>query len=149
LFGQDLGSGLAILARLSPYFEAMECYRRGRRSTKNESTEFLIAGLMRVAGVTREDAGLYAGEIRNGLAHEWMFRRAVISHYPDDGRTIGRRADGVLVVNPWLLLDEATDDFRHYVEELRSGRSPDLRQKFDSFMALEQGGHKDRKPKGR
>jgi hypothetical protein len=91
-------AGPAILALVTPYFEAVACYLRGRSSRWNE-TEFLRAGLEAVFPRVDPDAReKYVTEVRHGFAHEAVFRKVGLhrsaAHLPSFG-----------IVNGLLVLD--------------------------------------------
>jgi hypothetical protein len=111
----------ALIALVTPYFEMITCYIEGREPGARESTEFLRRGLVTVLAstATPEAVSAYVKEVRNGIAHELMFRTVIlhrgVPHLPGFGIV-----DGILTVDAFWLFDEVQTHFRAYVARLRS-----------------------------
>lgn len=127
-------SGPAILALVSPYFEAMACYRQGQSSRGSETT-FLLSGLEAVFpavdAAAREE---YVKEVRHGFAHEAVFRK-VLLHRSTDGLPSFGLVNGLLVLDPWWVLDGAETHFNTYVGKLRNNE-PQVIGGFNAFMSI-------------
>ena len=109
-------SGPAILALISPYFEVIYSYLQGR-SSKGSETTFLRKGLEAVfPDVDAIARQTYVKEIRHGFAHEAMFRRVVL-HRTLPGQPTFGMINGVLVLDPWWILDKGEAHFDNYVKD--------------------------------
>ena len=103
---RNRNSGPAILALISPYFESVTCYLKGK-SSRNHATEFLCQGLRTVfPSVDAAARKKYIKEVRHGFAHEAMFRdvrlHRSVKAFPSFGML-----NGVLHIDPWWILDQA------------------------------------------
>ena len=126
-------AGPAILALVTPYFEVIESYIRGKPS-KDQSSKFLKAGLREVfPNVDSKAISKYAVEIRHGFAHEAMFRRVALHHGDATVPTFGV-VNGILHVDPWWILETADRHFKAYVATLRAGNDPALLKSWRRFM---------------
>lgn len=127
-------SGPAILALISPYFEVMASYFRGR-SSRGAETAFLREGLEVVfPSVDSAAREAYVTEVRHGFSHEAVFRR-VLLHRSLEGLSSFGMVDGLLVLDPWWILDGAEAHFNGYVVKLRS-HDPGAIVGFNAFMAI-------------
>ncbi len=127
-------SGPAILTLLTPLFEALAQYLRGR-SSRGDEPGFLRAGLEAVfPDVENSARELSVKEVRHGLAHEAMFRRVLLHRGLAGQPDFGIQGD-VLVVNPWWVLERTEQFFDHYVAQLRRGE-PEMLARFEAFMRV-------------
>lgn len=127
-------SGPAILALISPFFEAMACYLQGQ-SSRGSETAFLRSGLEAVLpavdAAAREE---YVKEVRHGFAHEAVFRKVVL-HRSSNPLPSFALVNGLLVLDPWWVLDEAEAYFDGYVAKLRDSDAQVIGG-FNAFMAI-------------
>ncbi len=129
-------SGPAILALVTPYFEAIACYRAGK-SSRNAASKFLRQGLAAVfPQVPRAVIQKFVNEVRHGFAHEAVFRKVVIHRGVTDLPPLGLLPDGLLSVDPWWLLAETESHFTNYVAMLRAGSDSKLLENFNAFMEV-------------
>ncbi len=127
-------AGPAILTLVTPYFEGIACYLRGK-SSRNEESKFLHFGLSQVLpAVPCEVIDLYVAQVRNGLLHEAVFRRVMLHRAAATLPSFGL-ASGQLCVDPWWLLQRATEHFAAYVAQLRNGEARIL-VPFNAFMQV-------------
>ena len=140
----------ALLALTAPYFEMITCYLEGRETPKRMATEFLRRGLSTVLGSNASRAAVqkYVTELRNGIAHELMFRTVVLHHasakFPSFGIVRYAGAD-VLAIDPFWLFTTMHDHFKNYVARLRNpttSADKKLLARFNSFMGV----RKSRRP---
>ena len=131
---QNQHSGPAILALVSPYLEVIASYLQGQ-SSKGAETAFLRKGLETVfPSVDAAAREAYVTEVRHGFAHEAVFRK-VLLHRSSEGLPSFGMVNGLLVLDPWWVLDTAEAHFKGYVVRLRSndfGVIPG----FSAFMAI-------------
>ena len=127
-------AGVAILALVTPYFEAIAAYLRGETS-RGAETAFLLAGLEAVfpaiAPATRKE---YANQVRHGVVHEAMFRRVLLHRSLNGWPPLGL-VDGLLAVDPWWVLARAEQHFDGYVSRLRAN-DVELTGNFSALMAI-------------
>ena len=135
-------SSHALLALTAPYFEMITCYLEGQRTPNQQATEFLRRGLHAVLGSQVPGAAIkkYVNEVRNGIAHELMFRTVILHRGVQGLPTFGLHHDlGILVIDPFWLHDVVHAHFRSYVGRLRSPATAEDREvvaKFNSFMSI-------------
>ena len=129
-------SGPAILALVTPYFEAIACYLAGK-SSKGAETAFLRQGLAAVFPQLPQIAiKKYIMEVRHGFAHEAIFRKVMIHHGATNAPSLGLLPDGTLSVDPWWILTQAESHFTNYVTMLRASRDATLLKNFNAFMEV-------------
>ena len=117
----DDKASVAILNLVTPYFEAIASYLKGKESRSN-SGKFLKFGLREVfPGTNHKALDAFAKEIRNGLFHEAVIQKVALHHggalpalgfAPVDG-------EEQLVVDPWFVLGGVKAHLARYVERLR------------------------------
>jgi hypothetical protein len=131
-------SGPAILALISPFFEVMACYLKGE-SSRYQETRFLQHGLEAVfPSVDPAAREKYIIEVRNGFAHEAMFRNILIHRTVEQYPSFGL-FNGVLHLDPWWILDNAEGYFDNFVRRVRTNESGIL-ENFKKFMLIRMGG---------
>jgi hypothetical protein len=129
-------SGPAILALVTPYFEAIACYLAGE-SSKGAETKFLRQGLAAVfPQLPQAVIDEYITEVRHGFAHEAVFRKVMIHRGGPNAPSLGLLPGGVLSVDPWWLLAQAESHFTNYVTRLRTGSDAKLLENFHAFMEV-------------
>ena len=133
-------SGHALLALTAPYFEMISCYLQGRRTPDRQATQFLKNGLKTVLGNVPDRAvKKYVTEVRNGIAHELMFRTVILHRCAPGLPTFGMHPQlGILVIDPFWLFGEVRKHFVAYVARLRNPATPEdhkLLANFNTFMA--------------
>ena len=112
-------SAFAILSIVTNYFEMIEQFRIGQ-SSKGRSAEFFRNGVERVfpqSQVSAADADRLYSFMRCGMYHSAM---------PTDRCGLSRELskpivndNGVILVNPALLVDALISHFKEYCEKLR------------------------------
>jgi hypothetical protein len=128
-------SGPAMLALITPYFEAIACYLAGQSSRHNE-TCYLKSGIHAVIPSLPTDAiDLFVTEVRHGFAHEAVFRKVAI-HHGNPRCPSFAVLNGLLYIDPWWMLARARQHFNEYVVSLRRGDPPDRLVAFEKFMAI-------------
>ncbi len=75
---------------------------------------------------------MYISEVRNGFAHEAMFKRVAINH----GAQFALNAARNLKVDPWWILDTAENHFKSYVAILRAKPNVQKLRTFQHFMTI-------------
>ncbi len=137
-------SGYALLALVTPYFEMIACYLEGRRPGERESSKFLRQGLAVVLDTRASSDAInaFAKEVRNGIAHELMFRYVILhdgaAAYPSFGM-VRERLGNILAVDPYWLARVAHDHFRGYTTRIRHPQTDEDRRlgtNFASFIAV-------------
>jgi hypothetical protein len=127
-------AGPAILALVTPYFEAIACYLAGKSSRGAES-KFLRQGLAAVfPQLPQAVVDQYVAEVRHGFAHEAVFRKVAVHRGANNAPSLGLLPDGLLSVDPWWLLARAQAHFMNYVAMLRAGTDPEMLENFRLFM---------------
>lgn len=137
-------SSYSLLALTTPYFEMITCYLEGTRTPDKQASEFLRRGLKAVLGAGVSDAAIkkYVSEVRNGIAHELMFRTVILQRGLQPSFGIDPNS-GILILDPFWLFDAVHQHFRQYVTRLRSPNSAQDREdlmKFNAFMAIRKAG---------
>lgn len=132
---KDNEAGFVILSIAISYIEGNQQFREGKDSNR-QSQAFFIKGMRRIfdkADVPEEILKDYYKQVRCGLFHDGMTRKnAIISgEFPDPLRHI----NGVIRINPHKFLDKIREDFRNYIQELKSNKK--LRKNFEKRFDFE------------
>jgi hypothetical protein len=129
-------AGPAILLLTAPYYEAIGCYSHGREPKLDESGLFLETGLSEVFPAATEPAKkAYRTQVRNGLAHEAVFRRVLIHRAAAEPK-FDIRPDGILAVDPWWMLGMTRSHLVEFARRLRDPSCVTLRASFDAFLRI-------------
>jgi hypothetical protein len=132
-------AGHALLTLVTPYFEMITCYLAGRETPPKQASEYLRRGLATVLGARGSADAIkkYVSEVRNGIAHELMFRTVMLHHGFAGMPSFGiEPKTGVLAVDPFWLARVTHEHFKSYVQRLRNPTSADdeVLKNFTAFM---------------
>lgn len=126
-------NGFIVLMICLSYLEGVEQYKRGQTSN-NRSREFFTSSINRLYPNvhSQNDLNDFYREARCGLFHNGMVRGKIIINYSfehpihfDNPRTIK--------VNPKMLLNDIKNDFKQYIELLKSDNQS--RTNFDNLYS--------------
>ncbi len=132
----------ALLGLTTPYFEMITCYLTGQQTPRKQASEYLRRGLAVVlAGHGSAEAiKKYVSEVRNGIAHELMFRTVMLHQGFPRMPSFGIEPNtGVLAVDPFWLAKVTHAHFQAYVHRLRNPQNADdhtALQNFTAFMKV-------------
>lgn len=127
-------SAFAVISIAFSYFEMIEQFAVGQAS-QGQSATFFKRGFARVFShslVDSEDVGRLYSMVRCGMYHTAMptDRCGLTRELP----TAIANENGVIVINPALLVDELIAHFRQFCSDLRDGRHCDLRRNFEEMF---------------
>jgi hypothetical protein len=132
---------IAVLILTVAYFEQHWSYRMGQDSDGREF-DFFSAGFDNVFKVPAKDArsikGIFWGEIRSKLAHEWLPGGRVIID-PHQAGSIGYAVNeashiGSIAINSKLFVQGLYSHFRAYIQMLRDPDQHESRANFERFF---------------
>jgi hypothetical protein len=144
---------LAHLEGVQEYREGVRSDNRERRNRRNRrsrehvdnprdelvgSKEFFVASLKRIYGDQYLEPQLekFYEQARCGLFHDGMTKEMVRYNY-EFPQALDFNVEGLIKVNPKVLLKDIKKDFIKYLKELRTVTNTDLRTNFNNMHKFE------------
>lgn len=126
-------SAFAIISIAFSYFEMIEQFATGQ-SSHGQSGQFFMRGFALVfpdSVVVSEDAARLYSKMRCGMYHTAMptDRCGLTRELP----TAIANENGVIVINPSLLIDELIRHFERFCSNLRDGYHCDIQKNFETM----------------